>query len=153
MSEKTRQPYEPAERTDEEMRKREEELEKKRLDLEQRERRLEETIVQRIGEPVGRKIDSMKKSHEAELQSLREEVRQLRQSYQVQPKTDKSYAWNVEVDREACLMCGACVEQCPSIFELDREGRAVVKRDWSGEGYKEAAEMCPTRAIRYYQKP
>ncbi len=68
----------------------------------------------------------------------------------------------IRVDRELCISAASCVALLPEVFELDEEGKAVMKRmlgdktsDWTD--YKdlpadaqlilEAARSCPTNAI------
>lgn len=68
----------------------------------------------------------------------------------------------VRVDRELCIGAASCLALLPEVFELDEEGKAVIKRaagdktsDWTD--YKElpveaamileAARSCPTNAI------
>lgn len=53
---------------------------------------------------------------------------------------------------ETCIACGECVEICPEVFELPGE-IAVVKAAAADASMDakiiEAAEACPTEAIRY----
>jgi len=55
------------------------------------------------------------------------------------------------VDEEACVGDGTCVEICPEVFEM-RGDLAVTKMDEIPEELeekcKEAADSCPTEAIR-----
>ncbi len=68
----------------------------------------------------------------------------------------------VKVDRDLCIGAASCIALLPEVFELDEEGKAVIKRlagdkgsDWTD--YKnlsaeaqmvlEAARSCPTNAI------
>lgn len=56
----------------------------------------------------------------------------------------------VWVDDE-CIACGACVELCPEVFELEGD-IAEVKEDADlslDEEIEEAAEECPVDAIHY----
>lgn len=57
-----------------------------------------------------------------------------------------------EVDKDACIGCGACSDICPEIFKLeDDELAAAYKNPVPSEledAAKEAAEDCPTEAIR-----
>ncbi len=54
------------------------------------------------------------------------------------------------IDEDACIGCGACVDICPEVFEMD-EDVAVVKTatvaDEHEEKAEEAAANCPTEAI------
>jgi len=53
----------------------------------------------------------------------------------------------VEVDKEKCIGCGACVNLCSDVFELE-EGKAKVKQqETDKECAKEAADSCPVQAI------
>lgn len=68
----------------------------------------------------------------------------------------------VRVDRELCIGAASCIALLPEVFELDEEGKAVIKKlagdktsEWTD--YKdlpveaklilEAARSCPTSAI------
>lgn len=68
----------------------------------------------------------------------------------------------VRVDRELCIGAASCLALLPEVFELDEEGKAVIKSlmgdktsEWTD--YKnlpveaqmilEAARSCPTNAI------
>ena len=68
----------------------------------------------------------------------------------------------IRVDREKCISAASCVAIAPDTFELDEEGKAVIKSkdgkktsDWTD--YKnlseaeqiilDAAKSCPTEAI------
>jgi ferredoxin len=56
-----------------------------------------------------------------------------------------------EVDKDACIGCGACPDICPEIFKLEEDELATaynnpVPHDFE-ESTKEAAESCPTEAI------
>jgi ferredoxin len=68
----------------------------------------------------------------------------------------------VRVDRELCISAASCIALLPEVFELDEEGKAVIK---SSDGSKtsewvefskfsadekmvlEAAKSCPTNAV------
>lgn len=57
----------------------------------------------------------------------------------------------VEVNKDACIGCGACAAICPSIFEMDDEGLSTVKtedvpKELESDA-KDAVESCPTSAI------
>ena len=56
------------------------------------------------------------------------------------------------VDREACIGCGLCVQICEAVFEMDGDSIAVVKVNPvpanQEAACKEAAESCPTTAIK-----
>ncbi|MCL5104792.1 MAG: ferredoxin [Armatimonadetes bacterium] len=63
-------------------------------------------------------------------------------------------AYRIVVDRERCQGIGACVGSAPDVFELDREGKAVViKADGADDDtILEAAEACPLEAIKLYDE-
>ncbi|MDP2789849.1 MAG: ferredoxin [bacterium] len=56
---------------------------------------------------------------------------------------------SIIVDREKCISAGSCVAVAPEVFELDGEGKAVVKNATgdSDEMILDAAKACPTLAI------
>jgi ferredoxin len=55
----------------------------------------------------------------------------------------------ITVDKDKCIGCGLCVSVCPQTFELDKNGKSSVKKNWKGNCYKDAAESCPQSAISY----
>lgn len=56
-----------------------------------------------------------------------------------------------EVNKEACIGCGACAAICEEIFELTDDGYAEAKDVEANDEVKEdaisAMEGCPTSAI------
>lgn len=54
------------------------------------------------------------------------------------------------IDEDACIGCGACVDICPDVFEMDGD-IAVVKTaqilEELEDKAEEAADSCPTEAI------
>ena len=56
----------------------------------------------------------------------------------------------VSINKEDCVGCGLCVDDCPDIFEMS-EDVAVVKVEEVSENLvnavKETAESCPVDAI------
>ena len=56
-----------------------------------------------------------------------------------------------EVDKDACIGCGACPDICPGIFKMEDDGLAAAYKNPVSseleESAKEAAEGCPTEAI------
>lgn len=56
----------------------------------------------------------------------------------------------VEIDRDECLGCEACVEVCPEVFDFDAsEGKAFVKEDANPDEacVDEAIASCPASCI------
>lgn len=36
---------------------------------------------------------------------------------------------NASVDKDTCIGCGLCPSICPSVFEMDDDGKAVAKNN------------------------
>jgi len=54
----------------------------------------------------------------------------------------------VTVDKDACVGCGLCVNNCPDCFQMNDEGIAVVKASTCANcNLEEIAEQCPVNAI------
>lgn len=56
----------------------------------------------------------------------------------------------VKVDRETCIGCGLCAEICGKVFEMDNEGKAIVKaglENEEGQHVEDAIDCCPVDAI------
>ncbi|MFH1111614.1 MAG: ferredoxin [Patescibacteria group bacterium] len=68
----------------------------------------------------------------------------------------------VKVDRDLCISAASCIALLPEVFELDEEGKAVIKNkdgaktsDWTdysklsvdAQKILEAARSCPTNAV------
>lgn len=55
------------------------------------------------------------------------------------------------VDKDACIGCESCVNECPEIFFMDDEGLAEAKdTELEGELLEKASEakdVCPVEAI------
>jgi len=69
-------------------------------------------------------------------------------------KEDAPKISKIEVDREACISVASCVDIAPEVFELDEEGKAVIKNA-KGNPDKtilEAAQSCPVNAILLYDE-
>ena len=61
----------------------------------------------------------------------------------------------VVVDRNICIGAAPCTTVAPDAFELDVEGKAVVKPGWTnvaGKTILEAAQSCPVNAIFVYDE-
>jgi len=59
-------------------------------------------------------------------------------------------AKNVQVDQELCIGCGACVNLCPEVFELQDDGksRVIIKNGYKKCDYEIAINSCPVGAIK-----
>ena len=57
----------------------------------------------------------------------------------------------VSVDFDVCASTGACMQVCPEVFEVRKDGYLYVIQEEPGEERREkvttAADMCPTAAI------
>ncbi|PIY95756.1 MAG: hypothetical protein COY66_05995 [Candidatus Kerfeldbacteria bacterium CG_4_10_14_0_8_um_filter_42_10] len=60
----------------------------------------------------------------------------------------------IEVDRDACISVASCVDIAPEVFELDSEGKAVVKNSQGNPDNTilEAAQSCPVNAVILYDE-
>lgn len=56
------------------------------------------------------------------------------------------------VDQDLCISCGACIDVCPEVFDWNDDDKAQTIIDEISDGQeeqaKEAAEGCPTEAIK-----
>lgn len=56
-----------------------------------------------------------------------------------------------QVEKDACIGCGACPSICPEVFEMDEDGLAFAAKEQVPEDLEdtaqEAADSCPTEAI------
>lgn len=53
----------------------------------------------------------------------------------------------IKVDQDGCIGCGACVALCPSVFEMNDEGKSVVISQDDVACAENAAASCPVQAI------
>ena len=56
-----------------------------------------------------------------------------------------------KVNQDKCIGCGTCASMCPEVFELNSDGKAVVKSgadlEKNKEKIAEVISSCPTKAI------
>jgi ferredoxin len=63
-----------------------------------------------------------------------------------------SQGYEIQVDRDLCVTLAVCIGLAPNVFELDAEGKAVIK-DPNGADAKtllEACKGCPVNAIIFH---
>ncbi|HHT11108.1 MAG TPA: ferredoxin [Atribacter sp.] len=55
----------------------------------------------------------------------------------------------LKIDEEACIGCELCVQVCPDVFEMNDDGKSIIKpgSDENLECVDEAIDSCPTSAI------
>lgn len=58
----------------------------------------------------------------------------------------------INVNKDACIGCGACAAICDDVFEIDDEGLSVAKVDEVDDddlkqAVQDSADSCPTGAI------
>jgi ferredoxin len=54
----------------------------------------------------------------------------------------------VKVDKNICIGCGVCVALCDQVFEMDKDGKAKVKKQKDLPCVDEAINQCPVGAIK-----
>jgi ferredoxin len=63
----------------------------------------------------------------------------------------KERPMKVTVDYDMCASTGACMQLCPEVFEVRKDGYLYVLQEEPGEELADkvrmAADMCPTAAI------
>lgn len=68
-----------------------------------------------------------------------------------QPKKKKVF--KVVVNRDLCIGAASCVALAPTVFDLDNEGKAVVKGlEATDEDILAGAQSCPTQAISVFDE-
>jgi len=66
--------------------------------------------------------------------------------------SQKSDSKKISVDAATCIGCGICVSLAPEIFEMNEDGKSVVRSDVdlaseNLEKAQESADACPVDAI------
>lgn len=63
-------------------------------------------------------------------------------------------AYRIMIDRNKCQGIGACVAAAPAVFDLDKEGKAIILNAEAedDETLLYAAEACPLEAIKLYDE-
>ena len=58
----------------------------------------------------------------------------------------------IKLLRDKCISAGTCVAIAPDVFELDVEGKVVLKNPAGADEQTimDAAKSCPTQAIEIY---
>lgn len=56
-------------------------------------------------------------------------------------------AFKVELDKDACIGCGACAAACADVFEMEGDKAIVKEAETEKECANEAAEACPVDCI------
>ena len=55
----------------------------------------------------------------------------------------------VTVDEAACTGCGLCAANCPDVFEITDDNKAIVKNQESSNcDLNQVASECPVNAIK-----
>jgi len=68
---------------------------------------------------------------------------------------NKRKVHKIVVDRALCIGAAPCVVSAPKAFKIDKEGKAIVKKEWTKHSDDEliiAAQSCPVQAIFLYDK-
>jgi len=55
------------------------------------------------------------------------------------------------VDKNACIGCGLCADECPAVFEMGEDLAVVVVSEVPADAIadcREAARSCPVEAIK-----
>jgi ferredoxin len=59
-------------------------------------------------------------------------------------------AYKIEIEKDVCIACGACVATCPEHFEMNEEENHAQPKQSSVEELgcaQEAADNCPVECI------
>jgi len=58
----------------------------------------------------------------------------------------------IKILREKCISAGTCVAIAPDVFELDDEGKVILKdpKGTDEQTIIDAVKSCPTQAIEVY---
>ncbi len=58
----------------------------------------------------------------------------------------------IKILRDKCISAGTCVAIAPDVFELDDEGKVILKNEDGADEQTiiDAAKSCPTQAIEIY---
>lgn len=69
--------------------------------------------------------------------------------YNLKPVTYNLKPMEVEIDKEKCIGCGACVALCPDYFAMEGDKAKVIKNNVEEtDCVKEAELSCPVAAIK-----
>lgn len=55
------------------------------------------------------------------------------------------------VDKNTCIGCGLCADECPSVFEMGEDVAVVIVSEVPADAVadcREAAQSCPVEAIK-----
>ena len=55
------------------------------------------------------------------------------------------------VDKNACIACGLCADECPAVFEMGEDVAVVIVSEVPADAVsdcREAAQSCPVEAIK-----
>ncbi len=58
----------------------------------------------------------------------------------------------VEINKNACIGCGLCVQLNNEVFDYDDDGKSKVIKQTVNEEIENIANMCPTNAILIKEK-
>lgn len=52
------------------------------------------------------------------------------------------------ISKEECIGCGSCEAVCPEVFKMKEDKAELKVKESDKQNAKEAAESCPTNAIK-----